>query len=522
MFARVFDTARRVLNRSPEPEEANQDIPKSVEADAEKMVTTRRGTGTAGSVESTPRSSTRKTRGKRELEAEVQDTPTASKRRRKATAKEEPVVEHVVEETQQSVEQPTDERDNEGADTIVVAMPHRTKGARDISAVGENTPAAHRSGSPKVIISTQTSKSFDAKQESGLAPAEPASVTGPIKGRRRSKRVDAASPEKPVSESKFPDEILSSTWNSEEAPLSPNQRMDTPATVVVKEKGPSTVAVEATQSTVIPASTLEGKERHKRFNSEEPEQIDTVDTIQQEEHEVEPENHEDDNTSDSDEAPEMVTTSAAASKARATADEASRALQAQRAEEQKRRQLRADRVAQEQAEKRKRGEKKAQKLAKREAKLTRLQQREASSRGASSPPRAPAEVDMHGLPDLLPDSLLEAVGDRRPPTPPPVRVGKTTEELRKEKMNRHIKFLERGEKPVKDVKKGKVNVSVLAQQNMLLAPKVNRDTKNIREHWLKGREANRKGKGPRKGTAFKKMERRPVGGGGFLRSGNDD
>ena len=87
-------------------------------------------------------------------------------------------------------------------------------------------------------------------------------------------------------------------------------------------------------------------------------------------------------------------------------------------------------------------------------------------------------------------------------------------------MNRHIKFLERGEKPIKDVKKGKVNVSVLSQRNMLLAPKVNRDTKNIREHWLKGREADRKGRGGRKAMNFKKMERRTAPK-GFLRGGDD-
>ncbi len=95
---------------------------------------------------------------------------------------------------------------------------------------------------------------------------------------------------------------------------------------------------------------------------------------------------------------------------------------------------------------------------------------------------------------LLPDSLLNAIDEQRPPTPPPEKRGKTAEERRKEKLSHHIKFLERSQKPIKDVKKGKLKVAVLAQQNKVLPPKVNRDTRNMREHWLKGRTEKRRGK----------------------------
>jgi hypothetical protein len=121
---------------------------------------------------------------------------------------------------------------------------------------------------------------------------------------------------------------------------------------------------------------------------------------------------------------------------------------------------------------------------------------------------------------LLPASLLETIDDQRPPTPPPQRRGKTEEELRKEKLNHHIKFLERVDKPAKDVKKGKLSVAVLAQQNRVLPPKVSRNTKNVREHWLKSREVEKTRGKP--GVRFgKRMERRPHGNRGFLRNGDD-
>jgi U3 small nucleolar RNA-associated protein 16 len=68
------------------------------------------------------------------------------------------------------------------------------------------------------------------------------------------------------------------------------------------------------------------------------------------------------------------------------------------------------------------------------------------------------------------------------------------------------------------VKKGSLNVHVLAPQNMLLAPKVNRDTKNIRERWLKGRQVDKiSAKGKKGKMQFRRVERKSVGG-GFLRN----
>jgi hypothetical protein len=123
------------------------------------------------------------------------------------------------------------------------------------------------------------------------------------------------------------------------------------------------------------------------------------------------------------------------------------------------------------------------------------------------------DIDRATLPSLLPDSLLANLGDVRPPTPPPEARGKTEEELRREKLNHHIKFLEQSSKAPKDRKVGKHHVAVLGQQNRVLPPKVSKNTKGVREAWLKGRQGQQtKGK-PRIG----KTSRQKFGGGGFLR-----
>ncbi|KAJ4356440.1 uncharacterized protein N0V89_004473 [Didymosphaeria variabile] len=578
MLSHVFDTAKRILSRSPsyqgEIQEATKNIPRSASAAAEDeaMVTTRRGTGTEGSVQSTPASSTRSTRGKRHLEVEVQETPTAIKRRKKIVSKEEPATQGNVEEAQNTIEASVAE-ETKDSDSVTKSMPHRTRSKKTLDLAEASTPIARR-GSPKIVIPEPASErsadeadvfytpaqhSFattadEEDREGSITPkpttkaikATPASGKGSGKRGRPRKHPEAPSPEKSPIASKLAEEIPSSTWESEQAPLSPvkqdvgsglskeitwksteqsesSKKQQEPDTDAAQGAGaveqPSKDQVQDLASLgiafedVAPDTAIVPPRKHKRFGSEEPAET----TVQVKSKEAPAAAEPEDDGSDSDEAPEMVTTSVAESKAKAAAEETSRARQAQQAKEESRRQERADRIAQQQTEKREREEKKARKLAKSQAKLARRQQRE-----DSSPGRAPMDVDMHNLPDLLPDSILEAAGDRRPPTPPPVRGGKTEEEVRKEKMNRHIKFLERGEKSIKDVKKGKVNVSVLAQRNALLAPKVNRDTKNIREHWLKGREADRKGRGGRKGFTFKKMERRAVGGGGFLRGGGDD
>ncbi|PSN74641.1 hypothetical protein BS50DRAFT_567441 [Corynespora cassiicola Philippines] len=453
------------------------------------MVTTRRGTGTGPSVESTPRSSVRKTRAKRELDTE--ETPTASKRRRKSVEiqKKSPAES---EDIQESTEESSKNSEVDVSETVEVNADNASEDPSRAISVDKDLPIRRRSSPEVVIQKTSEAETEDepdfhtpAQIASSVASRAPVEDPTPVpvktaakRGRKGKKSVD----ESPAPASSFPDEIPSSTWETENV-VSPAQ-----------EDG----------------SEPTPKPKKMRFGSEEPAEPSA---ILPEPSATAPEvEAEDDDGSDSDEAPEVVTAATAVSKAKAAEEDASRAHKAQQEKARRKRQERQDRIAEEQAEKRKREEKKAKKLARQEEKQ--------AAAFKFEPVRTALDVDMDNLPALLPESILEAAGDQRPPTPPRVRAGKSAEELKKEKLNRHIKFLEHGEKPIKDVKKGNLNVSVLAKQSMLLAPKVNRNTKNVREHWLKGRQVEKRTKSGKRRMEFKKVERR-AGGGGFLRGGDD-
>ncbi|KAH7359627.1 U3 snoRNA associated-domain-containing protein [Pyrenochaeta sp. MPI-SDFR-AT-0127] len=535
MFARVFDTAKRILSRSPSVQERSselRDTPPIAPDVHTTMVTTRGGTDTPGAT-ATPRSSTKKRIGKRELES--LDTPTQVKRQRKtATPRKNVVQETAVSEL--TADDSTQESGNEILDTIVVTVP-----SSDAPSKEGDLPIRRRS-SPKVVAgklsqpASAATRSVEEAQEivsaspqdtlyqtpehqSGSVYATPATHMNAVEGsptprakvtknrtpastkkssgRQKKVQRDDGRKTLEVTEvtTKFLDEIPSSTQDSEEVSI-------------------------ASQDAAAPSSQL--KKAHMRFGSEEPTEIHDTVIVNQQGHErytapevqAEAGREEDDDASDSDEAPEVVTTAAATSKANLAQQEAKRALQAQQAADQAKRQKREERIAEEQAQKRIREEAKAKKHARKLAK----EQRDAaqSNDDDTTALQSQMSVDMGSLPALLPDSLLEAIDDQRPPTPPPQRRGKTEEELRKEKLNHHIKFLERTDKPAKDVKKGKLSVAVLGQQNRVLPPKVNRDTRNVRELWLKGRKAEKK-KGGKPSFKSGKMERRAHGLSGFLR-----
>ncbi|KAF2634442.1 hypothetical protein P280DRAFT_474624, partial [Massarina eburnea CBS 473.64] len=384
------------------------------------MVTTRRGTGTDPSAASTPRSSTRKTRGKRELDAPgPEETPTTAKRRRRSGRLSGLKVDETPQTSQQEM--------------------------------GEEQQAVTPKATSKALAEPATE--------------EPATTQG----------MQFYTPGTHVASSVYATPALIGEEDGSPTPESANN--DTPVPKNTRIRFGSEEPATATKLTATP-QTLE------------PAPNETAD-------------FDDDNASDSDEGPETVTIATAASKAKADEEGAVRAHAAQREKDLLKEQQRAERIAQEQMTKRKREETKAKDLAKRLAREERHAQKDV-------PVRAPLEI-----PALLPDSILADAGDRRPPTPPPTRSEKTAEKLRKEKVRRHIKFLEQSEKPVKDVNRGGINVSVLAKQNELLAPKVKKNTKNIREHWLKGRQLEKRGKA--KGRfEKKKVERRQVRG-GFLR-----
>jgi U3 small nucleolar RNA-associated protein 16 len=373
------------------------------------------------------------------------------------------------------------------------------------SAALAETEGGEEAQGDDVLASTQETVFHTPEQQSGSVFATPATQkkldgsptprakraserTSATKSSGRKKKAHVEVEENLVDvtppESSLPDEIPSSTYNSEQAPITPQDA---------------------------PATTPQPKKAHLRFGSEEPDEAQESIIMNLQGHKryeaPVPAQEDDDDASDSDEAPEVVTTTAAASKAKASQQEATRALHAQREKERLKREAREKRIADEQTEKRKREEKKAKKLAKQLAK------QESAVEPTIEPAAPTPSIDLAGL---LPTSLLSNIPDQRAPTPPPSRRGKTEEEIRREKLNHHIKFLERTDKGIKDVKKGKLSVAVLGQQNRVLPPKANRDTRNVREKWLKGRQVEGKKTKGGKGIGGK-VERKGFGNRGFLR-----
>jgi U3 small nucleolar RNA-associated protein 16 len=89
------------------------------------------------------------------------------------------------------------------------------------------------------------------------------------------------------------------------------------------------------------------------------------------------------------------------------------------------------------------------------------------------------------LPALLPDDILNAVPEVRPPTPPP-----ETEDFAQKKPTK-LRFLEKKEKAPKDVRMGDVAIRVLdsdsarKQPNGALPPKASKMGRSAKSAWLK-------------------------------------
>ncbi|KAH7065768.1 U3 snoRNA associated-domain-containing protein [Paraphoma chrysanthemicola] len=521
MFAQIYNTAKRILSRSPSVQgrssEARDTTPISTTHSLEvTMVTTRRGTETPG--QDTPRSSSKGKIGKRELD--ILDTPTAVKRQKKSAPKQEKV--EVVPEPAPVEDEAVHDSTEDTSDTIAVAVP-----TQESFAMEELLPIRRRS-SPRVMVakpsppvSTETEDGDENQAEDAPTPtqetvyqtpdqrsesmyATPATrKRGDASPTPRSKRASERTSAK-TSASKKNTRIDVEETSIEATPTKPELRDEIPSSTFDSEQAPI-----ASQDA--PATPSQPKQAHMRFGSEEPAdtQQDRFQAPPSAQKQTEPEEDlEDEDASDSDEAPEVVTTTVAASKAKASQQDAARALLAQEEKERQKREAREKRIAEEQAEKRQRDEKKAKKLAKLLAK-----QKAAEQSTDDDAPQSRITIDPTNLPDLLPPDLLSNLPDQRAPTPPPEASGKTEEQLQKEKLNRHIKFLERTDKGPKDIKKGKLSVAVLAQQNKVLPPTVSRETKNVREKWLQGRKVESK-----KSKFLKsKVERRGFANRGFLR-----
>ncbi|KAJ4369366.1 hypothetical protein N0V86_009198 [Didymella sp. IMI 355093] len=499
MFAQLFDAAKRAISRTPSYQgrssEAREEVPEVPTSDpaptdtahnayTATMVTTRRGTETPG-MAATPASSAKKTVGKRELEA--LDTPTQAKRQRKTTVE---LKRNLRSTPRKGGDAPSAESTQESAEEAIDDTADATPRPEKSSPL-----AIRRRSSPKVVVEPSSPAREDAPAQDGFHTPEPASSEAAFVTPFTSKKALEGSPTPKAAKSATPAAAKKARGRPNKAPKED-----------AAEEIPS-----STQESSVTSSTAAPPKAHVRFGSEEP----TVNAKGHTRYEAPAPaptpaaaDEDEDSGSDSDEAPEMVSTSAATSKAAAAQADTSRALAAQSEKERKKREAREQRIAQEQAAKREREALKAQKAAAKAKKAARL-----SSVAEIDEDSTPMDIDRTSLPSLLPDSLLANLGDVRPPTPPPEARGKTDEELRREKLNHHIKFLEQSSKAPKDKRVGKHHVAVLGQQNRVLPPKVSKNTKGVREAWLKGRQGQQtKGK-PRIG----KTHRAKFGGGGFLR-----
>ena len=496
MFAQLFGAAKRAISRTPSYQglsnETQEEVPISdpTPIDTVTMVTTRRGTETPG-MATTPASSTKKTIGKRELEA--LETPTQVKRQRKTTVE----LKRNLRSTPRKGEAASAESTQEHVDETASDTIETTKQPENLSEL-----TSRRQSSSKAVVEPSSPAKEDAHaQENAFHTPEPASSEAAFVTPFTSKKALEGSPTPKATKTTTPVSTKKTRGRPKKAQKA--QKDDTP------EEAPSSI-----QGSSVASPTIAPAKAHVRFGSEEltmnakgharydvpaPAPAPTPAAVEDD----------DDSADDSDEAPEMVTTSAAASKAAAAQADTSRALLAQQEAERKKREAREARIVEEQAAKRARDTIKAQKAAARAAKAARLSSVVEVDEDAATP----MEIDRTALPSFLPDSLLANLGDVRPPTPPPEARGKTDEELRREKLNHHIKFLEQSSKVPKDKRVGRHHIAVLGQQNRVLPPKVSKATRGVREGWLKARQGQQANGKPRIG----KTARTKFGSGGFLR-----
>lgn len=515
MFNHLYHTAKRILSRSPSvndfPRELRNTPPTTRHLEV-SMVTTRRGTETPGQDSAaTPQGTARKNGLKREIEA--LDTPVATKRQKKSPPKK------TAKDSIEGSAVAPDTSADDTSDTIVVAVPRRD----ETPTQADKLPLRRRS-SPKVVVTKPSPTSAKEAEDAEEAIAEDAPVpTQETVYHTPNEKIDSTY-ETPVTRSRprasptNRERRTSERTSSVKKSSGRKKQSQTETDEDEDENTPIAVSIlDESEQAPIPSQHIsnppsQAKKAHVRFGSEEPAAPQQSISTKIENREAPTPHPEvadsDDSASDSDEAPEVLTTTAAASRAAASHRDAARAQLAQQEKARLKREAREARIAAEQAEKRAREEKKAAKLARKLAK-------EAAS-SAAVETSAKSESQAIDLSAPLPTSLLATIPDRRAPTPPPVSAEKSAEQLRKEKLNHHIKFLERTDKGIKDVKKGKLSVAVLGQQNRVLPPKVNRGSRDVREKWLKGRGVAKKGVKGRAAIGGR-MERRGLGVGGFLR-----
>ncbi|KAL2004276.1 hypothetical protein VTN02DRAFT_4001 [Thermoascus thermophilus] len=245
------------------------------------------------------------------------------------------------------------------------------------------------------------------------------------------------------------------------------------------------------------------KAKHLRFGSEEPEEpMGEVEEVP----ETQRETPKEDEDSDDDEAPEAFDNSAQLLKMKEEARKQEQAKQkVEQLQKEKRRQLDERRKQQAKAA----GKKKEPVSSLKKSANTGIPEDILSESSATLQGSTIQDTRRPALPALLPDEILNAVPVTRPPTPPP-----ETDSAVQKKSNK-LRFLDKVEKPPKDIKHGSTTIRVLEGNSSgkkggsALAPKVSKTGRNVRESWIAGQRGRNNVNG---------LRRTAGGPSGFVRS----
>ncbi|GKZ62529.1 hypothetical protein AnigIFM49718_009948 [Aspergillus niger] len=308
------------------------------------------------------------------------------------------------------------------------------------------------SNTPKMVTATRQRK-FPAEQQQSSTEPE---VNG-SNGKRKSEPVGAEPTETQSKNKRRKRSSLEATTQESEGKPSSNKKskkMTEPA------EEPEEQSEEEKKPSAAPAA-----KKHFRFDSEEPE-IPEVAAV---EDTTEAQQDQDDESSDDDEAPETVDNSAQLSKMRMEAKKQERARQIEeQLKRDKRKQL--DELRKSQAKLAKKKEAKAEDL---------LSESTETLQGTTT-----QDARRSALPALLPDDILNAAPDVRPPTPP------AEERTIMQKKPNKLRFLDKKEKPPKDARVGDVTIRVLDDgvskkpSKTVLPPKASKTGRNAKQNWL--------------------------------------
>ncbi|KAK7508762.1 U3 snoRNA associated-domain-containing protein [Phyllosticta citriasiana] len=503
MFSRVVHSARALMTRSPSKSSETSAAVSNDEAAA--MVATRSGADTNSPLTNSATHSGRK----RFQDDTPNGTPTRNNKKRKSSADGEELETPKIPLLAREEPQPTP-----NTQTTKTSEP------------SSETPRKGR-GRPKkndnpLLEQVVTPVPAEKKGQAGAETPQEKEASEHKDGRQD----DASIYGTPADDD---DESIYATPATTMRPNLRGSARPTPASVTPKPRGRAARNTPSKPSKLISSQTIDegeeerspkpeapkeaGKPKIIRFGSEDPPAVPEPAPEPPKKTEIPSSSADEDSD---DEAPEAVTASSAREQARAAEEDAAKAVKEQEAATKRKRQEREARLREQAAASKRRKQKESESAPVSELVSPPADVASSTTITASNPTaltkQSKPAYDLQNIPALLPDELLAAAPAVRPPTPEPAerRTGFDQKEGVKKKLNRHLKFLD--EKPAKDIKKGPVRLHVLEKGNKKLPPKVNNQSKNMRDQWLAGRrtQAN-KGK-----NVFGGPERKKTGG-GFLR-----